>query len=427
MAAPIDGAEMTSREESSLEGVVAEEKPQVAGDDTRVALKRKRLEQDTEVAGDDSGSDDEMGDSTQKEEEANTTSDLPQQPMSKNQLKKLKRQRVWEERKDDRKRIRKEKRHDRQARKKAVRDQKIAELEAAGLDSEAILRAERQMQPKKTQVPVTIILDCDFEQYMLEGELVSLSSQIVRSYSMNRQAAYQSHLFVSSWKGKLKTRFETVLQNHHHKWHGVHFLEGDFVQAGKEAHDYMKGSRGGVLEGAVAPTATSEEPSAESSSSAQASEAHSMPDEPNIIYLTADSPHTLERLEPYTSYVIGGIVDRNREKNLCYTRAEERGVKTAKLPIGEYIKMQSRQVLTTNHVVEIMAKWLECGDWGEAFLSVIPKRKGGKLRDEADDTESHAGEAENAATQADENGSVEEKVAPEDVIPNATDVVVKTI
>jgi tRNA (guanine9-N1)-methyltransferase len=27
-----------------------------------------------------------------------------------------------------------------------------------------------------------------------------------------------------------------------------------------------------------------------------------------------------------------------------------------------------------------MLKWLECGDWGEAFMSVIPKRKGGQLR-----------------------------------------------
>ena len=42
--------------------------------------------------------------------------------------------------------------------------------------------------------------------------------------------------------------------------------------------------------------------------------------------------------------------------------------------------MNSRSVLAVNHVVEIMLRWLECGDWGEAFEKVIPKRKGGVLR-----------------------------------------------
>ena len=31
--------------------------------------------------------------------------------------------------------------------------------------------------------------------------------------------------------------------------------------------------------------------------------------------------------------------------------------------------------------MEIMLKWLVKGDWGEAFLEVIPKRKEARLRD----------------------------------------------
>ncbi|KHJ31579.1 putative trna m g methyltransferase domain-containing protein [Erysiphe necator] len=96
---------------------------------------------------------------------------------------------------------------------------------------------------------------------------------------------------------------------------------------------------------------------------------------PSIVYLTSDSPNTLSSLVPNTSYIVGGIVDKNRHKGICYKRACERGIQTAKLPIGEYMKMQSRTVLAVNHVVEIMLKWLETNDWGEAFLKVIPKRK----------------------------------------------------
>ena len=104
-------------------------------------------------------------------------------------------------------------------------------------------------------------------------------------------------------------------------------------------------------------------------------------EQPSVVYLTSDSPYTLERLEPYTSYVIGGLVDRNREKGICYKRAMAHGVKTAKLPIGEYMTMASRFVLTTNQVVEIMSKWLECADWGTAFAAIVPPRKGGKLKE----------------------------------------------
>lgn len=64
----------------------------------------------------------------------------------------------------------------------------------------------------------------------------------------------------------------------------------------------------------------------------------------DMVYLTADSPNTLSDLDPSKIYVIGGIVDRNRHKGICYERAQAAGVATAKLPIGDLFKLATSSV-----------------------------------------------------------------------------------
>ncbi|CAK7563738.1 MAG: tRNA (guanine(9)-N(1))-methyltransferase [Sporothrix epigloea] len=299
-------------------------------------------------------------------------------PLSKNAQKKLKRQQKWENMRDDRKRRRKEKRIIKQEKKRAVKPE-------TGGDSELTVVSA----PKEhTLVPVSLIFDCDFESYMRETELISLASQITRSYAANRAAKRCVRIYVSSWGGKLLTRYETLLSNQHKRWSHVFFLADDFVAAAKQADMDMRAEDGGAVVEVLKDCNDAEaamEPEADLGA-ANTVEAESGVGAPNIVYLTSDSPNTLSRLEPYTSYVIGGIVDKNREKGLCYGRAQARGIRTAKLPIGDYMVMASRQVLTTNHVVEIMLKWLEAGDWAVAFDNVIPKRKGGHLKGQEENT-----------------------------------------
>ncbi|KAK3321535.1 guanine-1-methyltransferase-domain-containing protein [Apodospora peruviana] len=298
--------------------------------------------------------------------------------MTKGELKRLRKQQAHEAWRQGRKEKRKEKRHEKQARKRAEKEAKIAEAEAAGLDPVAVLRNPDPWTP--CPVPVAFIIDCDFEKYMREPEIVSLSSQITRAYSQNRRAKYQAHLWVSSWQGKLQTRFETVLKNAHINWKGVQVMPGNFCNAARSAKELMARDGDEVID-LIKPREDGQPALVLDDRQPDQAEPESAEDiDQSVVYLTSESPYTLTRLEANTCYVIGGIVDRNREKGLCYRRAKEHKVRTAKLPIGQYMAMQSRYVLTTNQVVEIMVKWLECGDWGDAFTSIIPKRKGGTLK-----------------------------------------------
>ena len=65
----------------------------------------------------------------------------------------------------------------------------------------------------------------------------------------------------------------------------------------------------------------------------------------NLVYLTADSETILDELDPKKIYIVGGLVDRNRWKGITMKKAQEQGIQTAKLPIGNYLKMSSSQVL----------------------------------------------------------------------------------
>ncbi|SCO81866.1 probable tRNA (guanine-N(1)-)-methyltransferase [Fusarium oxysporum] len=320
------------------------------------------------------------------------------EPMSKNALKRLRKQQQWEAGKEERKQKRKDSRVARKVRKREER----AALIAQGIDP----NANKQQKPPSVNVPVTLIFDCDFEQYMREKELISLGSQITRSYSENKNARYRTHIFVSGWNGKLAERFHQILDDKHKNWKGIDFVDGDFIECAKQAREKMKDPSDHMvdqlqrsLDNKIPWVRDEKDPLPLPDPEPEPS-----PEYQDIVYLSSDSPYTLERLEPNTSYVIGGLVDKNREKGLCYKRARERGIRTARLPIGQYMVMQSRTVLATNHVVEIMLKWLEYENWGDAFLSVIPKRKGGHLRDQMGDS----GEAEEA------EGAVVEEVEEED-------------
>ncbi|CAG9534758.1 unnamed protein product [Cercopithifilaria johnstoni] len=95
-----------------------------------------------------------------------------------------------------------------------------------------------------------------------------------------------------------------------------------------------------------------------------------------VVYLTADSENSLQTLDSSKVYVIGGLLDHNSLKGHCLKLATEKGYAHARLPIAEYVMLQTRKVLTINQVFEILLRYTESGSWKKSFLDVIPRRKG---------------------------------------------------
>jgi tRNA (guanine9-N1)-methyltransferase len=328
------------------------------------------------------------------------------EPISKSQLKKLRKKAEWEAKRPQWKALQKEKRIARRERKKAAKQSQQEEEEKEESAFENVSTSNKpknpsnttkrppksNFKPKAVQLPLTILLDCSFDSYMNERELISLASQITRCYSDNGKSRFRAHLAIASFEGRLRERFETVLTGHK-AWKGVKFFpakadatngegEGrDFVSVANKAGEWM-GEEGNVFRGAFEGLLKVEGKGEGEGDggNGKGKTREEFQSEGEIIYLSSESEYTLTELKPYSTYIIGGLVDKNREKGLCHRRATERGIKTARLPIGEFMEMTSRKVLATNHVVEIMLRWLENRDWARAFEEVIPKRKGGVLK-----------------------------------------------
>ena len=323
--------------------------------------------------------------------------------LSKNKLKKLKRDQEWEANRAKRKERRREKQTEKKLRKRVARQDAAPSalikqtLTQKDGPEQKLAEAKKVTRQEYSQLPITLVLDCGFDDLMMDKELKSLGAQITRCYSDNHKAPLQAHLAVSSFGGHLKERFDGLLVGQYRSWKNVRFLEGDFIQAAGQAKEWMKGERGGKIAGALFKADDSAQTSREQDGSGE------------VVYLTSDSPETLTELRPYSTYIIGGLVDHNRHKGVCYKKAVDRGIRTAKLPIGDYMQMTSRFVLATNHVVEIMLRWLELGNWGKAFTQVMPKRKGGVLKIKTQDPEDEADggtlEDESAEVDISDNGS----------------------
>jgi tRNA (guanine9-N1)-methyltransferase len=321
--------------------------------------------------------------------------------MSKSAMKKLRKKEEWEAGREDRKTKRREQRKAKQTRRR--------EAKAAG---EVVApRPVKQRPLVQTDVPITIVLDCSFDSLMTEKEIISLCGQTSRCYHDIKIGRYRPLLAVTSFGGRMKERFEVALQGHYKSWKGVQFVEEDISKIGELAATWMKDIKNIDMGSSHEQANIKDEIEVADETNTNETTKDVRPT--SVVYLSADSPDTLTTLEPDTCYIIGGLVDRNRYKGICFEAARKAGIPTARLPIGDFISMRSRQVLTTNHVVEIMVKYMETQNWAQSFLEVIPMRKGAGSKsleaangaDDEDEDDVEQAEDENAPNESDDQQS----------------------
>lgn len=217
-----------------------------------------------------------------------------------------------------------------------------------------------------------------------------MASQLAYCYSANRASSHPFPILVSSFNGRLREGFDK--RGDFKSWKGVEWWEHGLEKLWDGVQE-AGGAEGPTetepLSKGTAADAGSAAPPVLSTSSGPLNTLGVLSGQPctrvprsTVTYLTGDSPNVLTSLTPGHTYVLGGIVDRNRYKNLCLNKANSLGIAHAQLPIGEYLpEMQTRKVLTVNQVFEILVGWVDGGEkegkegWGEALRKVMPERK----------------------------------------------------
>ncbi|KAJ1661224.1 tRNA methyltransferase 10, partial [Coemansia sp. RSA 25] len=232
------------------------------------------------------------------------------QLLPRKQQKRIMKQELWDNRADEFKEKQRQKNRDTRRRRK----ERIREGEAP----------PRRKPEDQTRTAHRFVIDMDFDDKMDDREIKSMCSQVQRCYAANRQAAHYVGLHVTRLHGQCRRRFDTALAQHA-GWSSEHIVLED-----KEYPDLFPAE--------------------------------------HLVYLTADSPNVIESLDATKVYVIGGIVDKNRYPRLTLDKAEQQGIQHAQLPIGRYVQMSTRKVMTVNQIFEMLLRFIDVNDWKTAFL-----------------------------------------------------------
>lgn len=268
------------------------------------------------------------------------------QGLSRNAIKKLLKEELWNATREQRNKYQKEK----HKRKRAERRQLI---------EQGVIPPPPPKRPRSEDIvpsPVRVVIDCSFSAYMSEKvsrriryldewwlncpifvfkEIHSLQAQIVRCYSANRSTLHPMNITVTSLDEPLKKTFETKTSSYVN-WKNIEFTTDSYLDKFDKA---------------------------------------------SLVYLSADSDNVVDKLEDDKVYIIGGIVDKNRHK-VHYTRGKWRGNLLILKRDRGYVKRKQHHKVSRQHGcrLEITLQWQADKFWLQTTVSCNGRRSGFQLR-----------------------------------------------
>lgn len=222
--------------------------------------------------------------------------------------------------------------------KRAKEREKCKQKRQAARANNEILPSRKKLKEctmASSSCKVRVCIDLDFDDLMNPRDLGKCVKQMMRCYTLNRRTENPMQLYFTSFNGKSEQ--EMSKNNGYINW-DVHFDKRTYTDV------FSKD---------------------------------------DIVYLSSESDNIITNLDDSKVYIIGGLVDHNAYKGLCHRLAEEKKVAHAQLPISEFLDLKSRKVLTIDHVFEILLGVSQGLSWRDAFLKVLPTRKGAVIKEES--------------------------------------------
>lgn len=296
----------------------------------------------------------------------------PEATQSKKQLKKQAKEAEWNAKKALLKKAKKEKHKEKKRLQRAALQKKREageEITPEELGKYARPRRGRGFKQElrsKLQNAPSVIIDCSFDQHHGQKELLSMARQLEHCLNLNKKFSAPIKIMLTG----LSTQMEDVIkQRNGQNWPVEIKKDHDFKQLFPNVEDYQK-----------------------------------------LVYLTGDCDVDMTDYDSSKIYIIGGIVDHNKLKNLTAGKAASLGIPMARFPLNQYISLKTSAILSINHSFEILVRKYNGQSWEETVKASIPERK--REQQTAESQEASESSPENS-----EDDSEEEEQRADDTAP----------